>query len=83
MRAECRRDADEIRQSHQGLRITLDLMTFGNEPKCSFCGKPQSKVRGLVAGPRDVAICNECVELCSEILVSEQSKDSPANHTSA
>ncbi len=35
--------------------------------KCSFCGKPQSQVRRLVAGP-GVYICNECVALCSEIV---------------
>jgi ATP-dependent Clp protease ATP-binding subunit ClpX len=35
--------------------------------RCSFCGKSQDKVRRIVAGP-GVFICNECVELCSEIL---------------
>ena len=30
---------------------------------CSFCGKPQSEVERLIAGP-GVFICNECVELC-------------------
>ncbi len=34
---------------------------------CSFCGKSESEVRNLVAGPRGVAICNECVEVVSEI----------------
>ena len=34
---------------------------------CSFCGKPQSQVRQLISGP-DVYICDECVELCSEII---------------
>ena len=38
--------------------------------KCSFCGKPQEQVRKMVAGP-GVYICNECVELCSEIVVEE------------
>lgn len=35
--------------------------------KCSFCGKPQDQVRRLVAGP-GVNICDECVELCSDII---------------
>ena len=38
--------------------------------KCSFCGKPQEQVRKLVAGP-GVYICDECIELCSEIVVEE------------
>ena len=35
---------------------------------CSFCGKSQDQVRRLVAGPGAVYICNECVELCKEII---------------
>ncbi|MDD5017270.1 MAG: ClpX C4-type zinc finger protein, partial [Eubacteriales bacterium] len=35
--------------------------------KCSFCGKAQEQVRRLVAGP-GVYICNECIELCKEII---------------
>lgn len=38
-----------------------------NEIRCSFCGRPQSQVKRLVAGP-DVYICNECVELCRDII---------------
>lgn len=37
---------------------------------CSFCGKPQDKVRRLVAGP-DVYICDECIELCMDIIEEE------------
>ena len=43
--------------------------------KCSFCGKSQSQVKKLVAGP-GVYICNECVELCNEI-VGEDFVDVP------
>ena len=39
---------------------------------CSFCGKPQSEVERLIAGP-GVFICNECVELCQSILDSDES----------
>ena len=35
--------------------------------RCSFCGKPQSQVRRLVAGP-GVYICDECVEMCMDIV---------------
>lgn len=38
--------------------------------KCSFCGKPQDQVRRLVAGP-GVYICDECIELCDEIIKEE------------
>jgi ATP-dependent Clp protease ATP-binding subunit ClpX len=38
--------------------------------KCSFCGKSQDQVRRLIAGP-GVYICDECIELCSEIIVDE------------
>ena len=35
--------------------------------RCSFCGKSQSQVKRMVAGP-GVYICNECIELCEEIM---------------
>jgi len=38
-----------------------------NELCCSFCGKPQSQVRRLISGP-DVYICDECVELCIDLM---------------
>jgi ATP-dependent Clp protease ATP-binding subunit ClpX len=38
--------------------------------KCSFCGKNQDQVRRLIAGP-GVYICDECIELCSEIITDE------------
>ena len=45
---------------------------------CSFCGKSQHEVRKLIAGP-SVFVCNECVELCNDIMREEelvQSSDS-------
>jgi len=40
-----------------------------NGPKCcSFCGKTQDMVQKLIAGPNDVYICDECVEICSDIV---------------
>ncbi|RAL26693.1 ATP-dependent protease ATP-binding subunit ClpX [Thermoflavimicrobium daqui] len=41
-----------------------------NQLKCSFCGKSQDQVRKLVAGP-GVYICDECIELCNEIVEEE------------
>jgi len=38
--------------------------------KCSFCGKSQEAVRKLIAGP-SVYICDECVQLCNEIILEE------------
>ncbi len=42
--------------------------------KCSFCGKTQEQVKKLVAGP-GVYICDECIELCNEIIEEELSDD--------
>lgn len=42
--------------------------------KCSFCGKSQDQVRRLIAGP-GVYICDECIELCSEIIAEEFEED--------
>ena len=39
--------------------------------RCSFCGKTQDQVKRLIAGP-NVYICDECIELCSEIIEEEQ-----------
>ena len=38
---------------------------------CSFCGKPQSQVKRLIAGPDQVFICDECVNLCDQIIAEE------------
>lgn len=42
--------------------------------KCSFCGKGQEEVKKLIAGPA-VYICNECVDLCNEIIADELYKE--------
>ncbi len=36
--------------------------------RCSFCGKKQDQVKKLIGGPSRVAICDECVALCREII---------------
>ena len=53
------------------------MLKFGDDKgqlKCSFCGKTQDQVRKLVAGP-GVYICDECIELCNEIIEEEFSED--------
>lgn len=39
--------------------------------RCSFCKKPQTQVRKLIAGPDGVFICDECVDVCAEIIEEE------------
>lgn len=41
------------------------------ELRCSFCGKTQDQVRKLISGPNGVYICDECVDLCCDVLASE------------
>ena len=43
----------------------------GSDIRCSFCGKRQSQVRKLIAGPEGVFICDECIDVCAEILEEE------------
>jgi ClpX C4-type zinc finger len=40
--------------------------------RCSFCGKRQDQVQRLIAGPGGVYICDECIDLCREIIEEEQ-----------
>ncbi|GAB6188917.1 ATP-dependent Clp protease ATP-binding subunit ClpX [Marinitoga arctica] len=48
------------------------------EKHCSFCGRPASKVETLIAGP-GVYICNECIDLFSELIEEEYAKEEPKN----
>jgi len=48
--------------------------------RCSFCGKPRAEVESIVAGPTPaVAICNECVALCAEIIAEEHPPPPPGD----
>ena len=42
-----------------------------DEIRCSFCGKSQGQVRKLIAGPKGAYICDECVDICAEIIDEE------------
>ncbi len=53
------------------------MSKYDSHLKCSFCGKSQEQVRKLIAGP-GVYICDECVELCNEILDEELLEAPPA-----
>ncbi len=41
---------------------------------CSFCGKGQHEVRHLIGGPALLFICDECVELCSDIIAKRKAQ---------
>ena len=45
---------------------------------CNFCGKKQTEVLKLISGPQ-VYICNECIDLCNEILTEEEKKDAASS----
>lgn len=43
---------------------------------CSFCGRPKERVNRLIAGPSGIYICDECIEICREIMKEESAKES-------
>ena len=49
----------------------------GDMLRCSFCGKSQHEVRKLIAGPT-VYICNECVEVCLDIISEDRKEEARA-----
>lgn len=55
----------------------------GNEVRCSFCNKTQSQVRKLIAGPAGVYICDECIDICADILEEELEDDAVQETTQA
>ncbi len=48
---------------------------------CSFCGKSQREVKKLIAGPT-VYICDECIELCNDIIAEEYGQEESTPTTS-
>ncbi|MTA05175.1 MAG: AAA domain-containing protein, partial [Actinobacteria bacterium] len=50
--------------------MTTRIGESGDLLKCSFCGKTQKQVKKLIAGP-GVYICDECIDLCNEIIIEE------------
>ena len=43
--------------------------------RCSFCGKTDGQVRKLIAGPNGAYICDECVDICAEIIEEELAEE--------
>jgi ATP-dependent Clp protease ATP-binding subunit ClpX len=54
---------------------TTRIGESGDLLKCSFCGKTQKQVKKLIAGP-GVYICDECIDLCNEIIIDELNETS-------
>ena len=50
------------------------MSTLNSNLRCSFCGKSQKEVKKLIAGP-GVYICDECIDLCNDIIVEEKDKE--------
>ncbi|MDX1600668.1 MAG: ATP-dependent Clp protease ATP-binding subunit ClpX [Anaerolineales bacterium] len=53
-----------------------------DERRCSFCNRDEAEVQRLISGPDEVHICNECVDLCQDILVGEDEGAQRAGLTS-
>lgn len=58
------------------------MATKNNDDKvrCSFCGKSQDQVKKLIAGPNGTYICDECIEICADI-IEEENDEEPAELT--
>ena len=50
-------------------------MAKNSDVRCSFCNKTQEQVRKLIAGPAGVYICDECVEICADIIEEEYDEE--------
>jgi ATP-dependent Clp protease ATP-binding subunit ClpX len=61
--------------------VTTDELTPEEIRRCSFCNRQEAEVQRLISGPEDVHICNECVELCRDILIGEDERASRAGLT--
>lgn len=48
--------------------------------RCSFCGKSQEQVRKMIAGPNGAYICDECIDVCTEIIEEELEEEENGNH---
>ncbi len=57
----------------------LGIKRSEDVPCCSFCGKLQSQVKKLIAGP-DVYICNECIGICVEIIDDDKQAEAASGN---
>jgi len=63
--------------------MTPETPAGPDERRCSFCNRPESEVQRLISGPDEVHICNECVDLCQDILIGEDEGASRAGLTTS
>jgi len=63
-------DQTDGEQESRDRRDMARIGDGGDLLKCSFCGKSQKQVKKLIAGP-GVYICDECIDLCNEIIEEE------------
>ncbi|MDE5865915.1 MAG: ATP-dependent Clp protease ATP-binding subunit ClpX, partial [Lachnospiraceae bacterium] len=49
-----------------------------NKVRCSFCNKTQDQVKKMIAGPGSVYICDECVDVCADIIEEEYEDEAEA-----
>lgn len=59
---------DALARAAGELTDAIDTASAQDRAVCSFCAKPARNVRRLITGPPGVGICNECVQLCVEVL---------------
>jgi len=62
---------DALARAAVTLADSIDNASVQDRAVCSFCAKPAREVRRLITGPAGVGICNECVQLCVEVLEEE------------
>ena len=55
----------------------------GEKVRCSFCNKTEDQVHKLIAGPNGVYICDDCIEICSEIIEEEMEEEGVAEESTA
>ena len=46
---------------------------------CSFCGKPKELTKRLIAGPNGIFICDECIEICNDVMKEDEVKEASSN----
>lgn len=75
---DCVRKYRQVRVKYYALERARKRSESDQSPKasaaCSFCGKQRTEVGVLIAGPVDVNVCDECVELLADIIAEHRSK---------
>ena len=52
-----------------------NFMGGGEKIRCSFCGRTEGQVRKMISGPSGAFICDECVDICMEIIEEEMMEE--------